>query len=157
MSEYKKHKDPILILGLLRLIIHSTPMFFFLPLTILMDDHRDFNPFGGCRPGIDCPWYPDKHGKAHCTSSANFAGIYNLHESAEICCEEHFSALNVNSCVQNSSADVEAEEDLVQEKLARPRFYWPDLHGKKNCVFDSGYDVWMEEVSSFNLLFVYFK
>ena len=48
------------------------------------------------------------------------------------------------SCVQKSVADVKAEEDLVQAKLGRPRYYWPDLYGKKNCVFDSGYDDWME-------------
>mmetsp|Transcript_34642 Transcript_34642/g.58797 ORF Transcript_34642/g.58797 Transcript_34642/m.58797 type:complete len:181 (+) Transcript_34642:613-1155(+) len=99
--------------------------------------HLDFNPFGGCRPGIDCPWFPDKLGGAYCSSSANFAGIYNLHETAEICCQEHFSAQNVNTCVAASVADVEFHQDLVQDQLARPRYYYPDLHGKKNCVFDS--------------------
>ena len=100
---------------------------------------------------MDCPWYPEKHGAAHCTSSANFAGIYNLHKTAEKCCEEHFGGGSVISCVQKSVADVKAEEDLVQKKLSRPRYYWPDLYGKKNCVFDSGYDDWMEgAVSSLN-------
>ena len=103
---------------------------------------------------MDCPWYPDNLGAAHCTSSQNFAGIYNLHESAEKCCEEHFSAQNTNTCAQNSVADVEAQEQLTQDRLDRPRFYWPDLYGKKNCVFDSGYDDWMEDVSSFILLIV---
>ena len=50
----------------------------------------------------------------------------------------------MNSCVQSSIADVEAQKELVQEKLKRPRYYWPDLHGKKNCVFDSDYNDWME-------------
>jgi len=106
--------------------------------------HEDFNTWGGCRPGIDCPWYPDKHGKSHCTSSQNFAGIYNLHETAEICCSEHFSGGNVNSCAQLSRADVVAQEEMVLQKLKRPRYYWPDLHGKQNCVFDSDYNDWME-------------
>lgn len=105
--------------------------------------HEEFNPWGGCRPGIDCPWFPEKHGKSHCTSSANFAGIHNLHETAEICCKEQFGG-NVNSCVQSSITHVEAQIEIVQERLTRPRYYWPDLHGKENCVFDSDYNDWME-------------
>ena len=55
------------------------------------------------------------------TSSINFAGVYNLHEMAKICCEENSSALNINSCVQNSVSDVEAEEDLLHKIVARHR------------------------------------
>ena len=106
-----------------------------------MPRNRDFNPFGGCRPGKDCPWYPSKLGENHCESSSNFAGIHNVHETAEKCCQEHFGG--GGGCVQASYADVQTEKDLVQEKLARPRHFWPDLYGKKNCVFDSSYDDWM--------------
>ena len=96
---------------------------------------------------IDCPWFPDKHGKSHCTSSANFAGIYNVHETVEICCSEHF--YNVNSCVENSIGAIDAQKEIVQKRLKRPRYYWPDLHGKQNCVFGSDYNDWMEGSVSF--------
>lgn len=109
--------------------------------------HREFNPWGGCRPGVDCPWFPDKHGKSHCTSSANFAGIYNVHETVEMCCSEHF--YNVNSCVESSTRTIKAQKETVQKRLKRPRYYWPDLHGKQNCVFDSDYNDWMEGSVSF--------
>ena len=82
---------------------------------------------------IDCPWFPEKHGKSYCTSSTNFAGIYNLHETAEICCRKQFDG-NVDSCVQSSVADVKAQKELVREKTRRPRYYWPDLHGKVSCL-----------------------
>ena len=116
--------------------------------------HLDHNSWGGCRPGLDCPWYPSKLGEAHCESSANFAGVYSIHETAEICCQEHFGGTNIATCVGNSMADVEAEQQKVLDLLARNRYFWPDLYGKKNCVFDSGYDEWMEGAvcSSFGTL-----
>lgn len=42
-----------------------------------------------------------------------------------------------------SEAAVEAAKAKVEQDLARQKFYWPDMHGRKNCVFDSGYDDFM--------------
>jgi len=50
----------------------------------------------------------------------------------------------VNSCVENSIGAIDAQKEIVQERLKRPRYYWPDLHGKQNCVFGSDYNDWME-------------
>ena len=112
-------------------------------LNAITSSHRDFNPYGGCIPGVDCPWYRSKIGEPHCESSANFAGIHGLRETAESCCKMHFSALNVVSCVQNSIADVVAEEAKVAQDLARTKYFYPDMHGRQNCVFSSDYQDWM--------------
>ena len=109
----------------------------------LSHKHRDHNPYGGCHPGVDCPWYPSKTGEPHCESSANFAGIHGLRESAELCCRQHFSQLNRATCVIDSEADVAAEKAKVAQDLAREKYYYPDLHGKQNCVFSNHYEDWM--------------
>lgn len=46
--------------------------------------HLDFNPFGGCIPDVDCPWYPEPHGKTHCVSTVNIAGQYNIHRTGKV-------------------------------------------------------------------------
>ena len=105
--------------------------------------HRDHNPYGGCVPGVDCPWYPSKLGEPHCESSANFAGVHGLRETAELCCKQHFGGLNQATCAADSKADVAAEEAKVAADLARQEFFYADQHGKQNCVFNSDYEDWM--------------
>lgn len=121
----------------------------------MFDINREFNTYGGCHPGKaieqgGCPWYPSKTGEPHCESSANFAGIHALRETSELCCNQHFSYLDQATCVQSSKADVEAEEVKVAQDLARTKFFYPDMHGKKNCVFNSDYDDWMMGAVSSN-------
>lgn len=152
-------------------------------LSLPLDMDRDFNPFGGCAPGVDCPWYPSKLGENHCESSQNFAGplrcvmkiasqldclknwshethrlsvlprsgIYNLRETAELCCKQYFGSQDLTTCIEASEADVLTEEVLVAFKAARPKRYYPDMFAKQNCVFDSDYYDWMAsiDVSSF--------
>jgi len=115
--------------------------------------HLDFNPYGGCVPGVDCPWYPSKIGEPHCESSANFAGIHALRETAELCCKQHFRNINLDTCVNGSKADVAAEEAKVAQDLARTQYYYPDMHGKLNCVFNSHYEDWMAGPNQEQFLF----
>jgi len=110
--------------------------------------HLDFNPYGGCKPGLSqkeggCPWYRSKLGEPHCESSANFAGVHGLRESAELCCKQHFGSLNQEKCIQDSKDDVAAEQAKVESDLARQKHFYPDMYGKLNCVYDSGYEDWM--------------
>ncbi|KAL9179752.1 hypothetical protein ACHAXT_007722 [Thalassiosira profunda] len=114
---------------------------------------EDHNPYGGCVPGVDCPWYPSKLGEPHCESSANFAGVHGLRETAELCCKQHFGGLNQATCAADSKADVAAEEAKVAADLARQEFFYADQHGKQNCVFNSDYEDWMTGANAEHYLF----
>ena len=103
---------------------------------------------------MDCPWFRSKLGEPNCESSANFAGVHGLRETAELCCKEHFSYLNQDTCVKDSIADLASKEAKVAQDLARQKYFYPDLYGKQNCVFDSDYEDWMMgEVRNVFLLF----
>eukprot|EP00578_Thalassiosira_sp_NH16_P025614 CAMPEP_0181100192 /NCGR_PEP_ID=MMETSP1071-20121207/13063_1 /TAXON_ID=35127 /ORGANISM="Thalassiosira sp., Strain NH16" /LENGTH=780 /DNA_ID=CAMNT_0023182907 /DNA_START=66 /DNA_END=2405 /DNA_ORIENTATION=+ len=116
--------------------------------------HLDFNTYGGCHPGVDCPWHRSKTGEPHCESSANFAGIHGVRETAELCCKQHFSSVNLNTCVADSKADVAAEEAKVAQDLARKKYFYPDMYGKQNCVFDSDYYDWMMGANKDHYLYI---
>lgn len=103
-----------------------------------------FNPFGGCIPGTDCPWYPEPNGETWCVSTVNVAGQYRLSRTVEQCCEKHFSYLNLDACVQKSEQSVEVAKASVTETAERPKFYYPDLYGRNNCIYWNGYYEWME-------------
>jgi len=115
--------------------------------------HLDFNPFGGCSPGCDCPWYPDSSGKTNCVSTVNFAGIYSIHRTAEQCCQKHFSYLNIDSCVQASEGSILYAKEATTKREARPKQYYPDLYGRDNCIYHNGYYDWMMEAHSESYLF----
>ena len=108
---------------------------------------RDFNPYGGCTIGTggggDCPWYKSKTGEQHCESSADFAGIYALSASPEECCKRHFLNVNGATCLANSLADVTAVKAKDASDLVRTKYYYPDLFGRRNCVYDPDYQDWM--------------
>jgi len=108
-----------------------------------------FNPFGGCEPGVDCPWYPSSDGSTHCVSTVNAAGIYSIHRSAELCCGLHFSYLDTDDCVQDSQGSVETAKDKISEKENRPSKFYPDIYGRDNCVFHNGYFDWMMDSDSY--------
>lgn len=115
--------------------------------------HLDFNPFGGCTPGCDCPWYPDSSGKTHCVSTVNFAGIYNIHRTAEQCCQKHFGYLDTGNCVEESEGSIAVAQDDTAERDMRPKYYYPDLFGRDNCIYHNGYYDWMMEANSESYLF----
>jgi len=105
--------------------------------------HLDFNPFGGCIPGYDCPWYPDPSGKTFCVSTVNISGQYNIHRSSTKCCEKHFSYLKTEGCVGESEQSVEDAKDEQEQVALRPDFYYPDIYGRDNCIHGNGYYEWM--------------
>mmetsp|Transcript_15776 Transcript_15776/g.32987 ORF Transcript_15776/g.32987 Transcript_15776/m.32987 type:complete len:657 (-) Transcript_15776:54-2024(-) len=107
--------------------------------------HIDFNPFGGCIPGYDCPWYPSKMGETHCKSTPVIAGIYNIYRKVKECCEKHFSALNIDTCISDSKASVETAADETEVISTRTKYFYPDLYGRDNCVFNQYYYDWMME------------
>lgn len=86
-------------------------------------------------------------------------GIYNLRETAELCCKQYFSSHDLSTCIEASKADVLTEEGIVAFKATRPKRFYPDLFAKQNCVFDSDYYDWMVsvDVSSFGEKWVYFS
>lgn len=45
--------------------------------------------------------------------------------------------------MKDSIADVSSEEAKVAQDLARQKYFYPDMYGKQNCVFDSDYEDWM--------------
>ena len=102
------------------------------------------NPWAGCVGGRDCPWFPSPSGKEYCMSRVNMAGQYNLHRTAEQCCERHFSYRNINKCVAQSRKSVEKDKEDATRIEERPLFYYPDLWGRDNCIFNQYYYVWME-------------
>ena len=103
----------------------------------------DFNPFGGCIPGIDCPWYPDPSGKTFCVSTVNLSGQYNIHRTSTQCCEKHFSYLDTQGCVEESEQSVEDAKDDQEQVALRPYFYYPDIYGRDNCIYNNMYYEWM--------------
>ena len=42
-----------------------------------------------------------------------------------------------------------AAKAKVEQDLARPHYYYPDLFGRKNCVRDGDYEDWMQGAVSF--------
>jgi len=108
--------------------------------------HLDHNPFGGCEPGYDCPWYQDPSGQTHCVSTVNVAGQYNIFRNAIQCCERHFSYLDVENCVADSENSVDDAKKRHVEIAQRPSFYYPDVFGKDNCVYGNLYFEWMAQL-----------
>lgn len=75
--------------------------------------------------------------------------MHSTYASVEECCEVHFDQYNGN-CIQESIAAVEKAQLEALDQLSGPRFFWPDLVGKRNCVFDSNFKDWMVEVSRYS-------
>ena len=114
---------------------------------------RDFNLYGGCTVGTggggDCPWYKSTTGEEYCVSSADFAGIHALSATPTECCHRHFKHVDTATCVMNSLADIAAVQAKDMYDLQRTKYYYPDLHGRRNCVYDSDYQDWMDGAVSF--------
>ena len=71
------------------------------------------------------------------------AGQYNIHRTAKQCCEKHFSYININTCEQHSEWSVDIAKETTDELEGRPKYYYPDLYGRDNCVYWNGYYEWM--------------
>ena len=103
----------------------------------------------GTGGGGDCPWYKSTTGEEHCVSSADFAGIHALSATPTECCHRHFKHVDTATCVINSLADIAVVQAKDMYDLQRTKYYYPDLHGRRNCVYDSDYQDWMDGAVSF--------
>ena len=69
------------------------------PAGICLDDNQqcytpcqktiNVNPFAGCSPGWDCPWFPD-HEKGFCVSVLHQPNEFEIYRTAKECCDEHY-------------------------------------------------------------------
>ena len=57
------------------------------------------NPFGGCSPGWDCPWFPDP-AAGHCRSEMHPTQQFDIYRTSGQCCDAHFAGSS--TCVQES-------------------------------------------------------
>ena len=105
------------------------------------------NPFAGCAPGWDCPWFPDRIA-GHCKSEMHMTETYEIYRTSVECCETHFSGSS--TCLQ-ASKDSHAPFPFPSYKVRpnapppgnRKRYYFPDLSNKLNCVRGRNYEEWM--------------
>lgn len=58
----------------------------------------DTNPWAGCAPGWDCPWFPSPD-ESRCLSQVHQPNNFEIYRTAGMCCDEHF----------RGNADCEAE------------------------------------------------
>jgi len=129
--------------------------------------HR--NPWAGCSPGWDCPWFPSQE-KGYCLSELHQPNNFEIYRTAKECCDEHYGGSS--QCLEKSKhftreqtqhdpmpwpihfpgttpwvrpfAPAEAENIWGTEASHRARWF-PDLVGKLNCVNGRNYENWMQE------------
>mmetsp|Transcript_1468 Transcript_1468/g.2820 ORF Transcript_1468/g.2820 Transcript_1468/m.2820 type:complete len:733 (-) Transcript_1468:83-2281(-) len=58
------------------------------------------NPWAGCYPGWDCPWFPDPESDK-CLSEMHQPNNFEIYRTAKECCTAHYSG-KVDSCVFES-------------------------------------------------------
>jgi hypothetical protein len=105
------------------------------------------NPWAGCSPGWDCPWFPDTSA-GHCKSEMHQTETYEIYRTASECCEAHFAGSS--SCLADSKAShVPFPWPIYQVRPNVPpgypsgAKYFPDLSNKLNCVHGRNYEEWM--------------
>jgi len=118
------------------------------------------NPWAGCSPGWDCPWYPDQ-ASGHCLSQLHQPNNFEIYRTSKECCDEHFPSSS--NCLQDSKDSHDpfpwpihfpglpthrpfepfvAEDHWGTEASHVARFF-PDLINKLNCVYGNNYENWM--------------
>ncbi|KAL3782625.1 LOW QUALITY PROTEIN: hypothetical protein HJC23_000007 [Cyclotella cryptica] len=99
------------------------------------DETIKSNPWGGCSPGWDCPWYPDDS-LGYCRSEMALVEKYDLYRTSMACCEKHFPLSS--SCNADSIASVLISRTLLAKHglclLPDIQEVLPDLQNKQNCV-----------------------
>ncbi|KAL7471196.1 hypothetical protein ACHAXS_011514, partial [Conticribra weissflogii] len=101
---------------------------------------NDVNPFAGCAPGWDCPWYPDST-KGYCISTMNIIEKFTIYRTAQECCTANFPTST--TCVSEGKAQ-HAPFPWPPRGYGKQNFYYPDLFNKINCVYGNKYEDWME-------------
>jgi len=119
------------------------------------------NPWGGCSPGWDCPWFPDQE-SGHCLSELHQPNNFEIYRTAKECCDAHFSS---SSCLQESKDSHDpfpwpvhfpglpthrpfsphTAEDHWGTEASHENHWFPDLTNKLNCVWGRNYENWMQE------------
>jgi len=123
------------------------------------------NPFGGCSPGWDCPWFPDTTA-GYCKSELHQPNNFEIYRTAKECCDEHFGGST--ACMDNAKTvgkghapfpwpihfpgtpeyrefrPPEAENHWGTE-AGNDVAWFPDLNNKKNCVWGNNYEDWMSK------------
>ena len=92
---------------------------------------------------VHCPWSKSKTGEQHCVSSADFEGIHAHAATPKEWYHRHFSNVDEATCVANSLADIAKVQAKVCQ-TCNEQYYYPDLFGRRNCVYDPDYQDWME-------------
>jgi hypothetical protein len=124
------------------------------------DDTVDRNPFGGCVPGWDCPWYADSR-RGICDSKTDLVNIHDIYRTAKECCEVNFEGSS--SCEYDSMAVFGHPNNAAYPPWApvisnaantKPRMYFPDLTDNNNCILGNSYEEWMEE-EGFNTFYLF--
>jgi len=101
---------------------------------------NDINPFAGCAPGWDCPWYPDST-KGYCISTMNIIETFTIYRTAQECCTANYPTST--TCVSDGKAQ-HAPFPWPPQGYGKQNFYYPDLFNKINCVYGNKYEDWME-------------
>ena len=128
-------------------------------------DTINTNPFAGCSPGWDCPWFPDTNA-GYCKSELHQPNNFEIYRTAKECCDEHFGGSA--ACMNNAKTvgkghapfpwpihfpgtpeyrefrPLEAEHHWGTE-AGNGVAWFPDLHNKRNCVWGNNYENWMSE------------
>ena len=122
----------------------------------------DTNPFAGCHPGWDCPWFPDTNA-GHCRSEMHQVNQFQIYRTAKECCDEHFGGRR--KCLKTSkdshppfpwpmhfpgTPEYEAYRPQEAEnhwgtEAGNAVAWFPDLLNKANCVQGDNYENWMSE------------
>ncbi len=109
-------------------------------------DTINTNPFAGCAPGWDCPWYPDTT-VGHCKSESHLAQVYVIYRTASECCNANFAGSP--TCLtdsKNSHVPFPFPSYSVQPDSLGPQrkdYFFPDLSGELNCMYGKNYEDWM--------------
>jgi len=113
---------------------------------IQCSDSIDINPFAGCAPGWDCPWYYDS-AAGFCKSEMHQTETYVIYRTTKECCEANSDSAD---CIEVSKREaapfpfrIYPDRPMQPPPGGRSRKYFPDLSNKLNCVYSLRYEDWM--------------
>lgn len=115
------------------------------------DGTIDRNPFGGCIPGWDCPWFANER-SGLCETKSDLVNEHLIYRTAKECCEVNFAGSS--SCEYDSMAVWGHPSNAAYPPWApsshasvnsNPQMFFPDLSDNNNCVRGNNYESWMAE------------
>ncbi|EJK69569.1 hypothetical protein THAOC_09158, partial [Thalassiosira oceanica] len=92
----------------------------------------DRNPFAGCLPGWDCPWFPDQE-NGFCKSKEHQPNEFEIYRTTKECCDEHFGGSA--DCMTKSDHRPFQPLEAVNwwgTDVGNSAKWFPDLFNKKN-------------------------